>query len=66
MELEEIERNKVGYRTQRSKVNKFEWNEYYNKRVVKLIEGKGKRIKQLDDKWNKPNQATPIINKTPK
>lgn len=63
-EWEEIQQNHVHKHTQNKKVNKYDWERYYNGRFVKHLKDREHRVQELDKRWNKPNQAVPVVNKS--
>lgn len=49
----------------RIKINKVDidkWEQVYNDRFLKYLNDKDEHIQRLDQKWNKPNQAVPVVN----
>ena len=58
-----IEQNRVDRHTKGKKVKAEDWEELYNQRFKKYLEVKNKKLEYLNEKWNQPNQAVPLINK---
>lgn len=64
LEEKEILEKRVDKHTLNVKRNLSDWNQYYDGRFVSLLKNKQNRMEELTEKWHKPNQAVPAINKT--
>ena len=62
-EQKQIEQNRVDKNTKGKKVKVDEWDELYAKRFKNYIDVRNKKLEDLNDKWNKPIQGIPVINR---